>query len=269
MNYNTLEGIEAFLSDGLAGLHCLLEARRAARDESGLERFILVSRFLLTETNVLRITWDRELPWDLTRTVPLRMFEKILPHYSFALVGTQIPTEKDTCLVCGFGWHLYDCHDTVVRRFEGGELPVFYHSRCDALRRSQRDLSEFSDLFAGLVAQRVVRPIPNEYWKEGADWALVETPFGAVKVGWRKRVIHLSWDEIAEQAGKRAAQKLGPYATYFDQHRAAKQARQKLAAEVLFVGEDVTKNDYMIHAWGLEPARAYLQTLFKACKAVW
>ena len=86
---------------------------------------------------------------------------------------------------------------------------------------------------AGL-APVYVREVDNEYCGPKCCphrvWLLVTTRVGVVKVGWRKSVMVVDWSasDVAE------------------------------TADVLFAGENVTKGDRMIHAWGYEKATEYL-----------
>ena len=79
--------------------------------------------------------------------------------------------------------------------------------------------------------------IPNEYCGEPCcqhkHWLIVTTEMGRIKVGWRKRVIVIDWEDSDLQAD----------------------------AQTIFPDEDVTKADKMIHAWGLEKAQEYIDTL--------
>lgn len=84
----------------------------------------------------------------------------------------------------------------------------------------------------------IFREIPNEYCPPAAHcatcasrpWLRVITRNGQFKFGWRKRVLHLEWTDsfITE------------------------------TAERLFPEEDVTKYDWVIHAWSYEKAVEYL-----------
>jgi len=67
-----------------------------------------------------------------------------------------------------------------------------------------------------------------------SPWYIVTTPRGRIKVGWRKRVIEISWQ-----------------CTVGDK------------AEKVFPAEDVTKVDYAIHAWGYEKAKEYIDRLLQ------
>jgi hypothetical protein len=81
-----------------------------------------------------------------------------------------------------------------------------------------------------------VEDLPNGYCSRGCcrhrPWFLVTTPIGRIKIGWRKRVISITWDDTDR-----------PY------------------ADQLFPNEDVTKFNKTIHAWGLEKAKEYLKVL--------
>lgn len=79
-----------------------------------------------------------------------------------------------------------------------------------------------------------VKEIPNGYSSDMINpWFLITTNRGIIRMGWRKRVIHIDWDESD--------------ITY--------------RSEDLFPEEDVTKFDRTIHAHGYEKAREYLTVL--------
>lgn len=85
--------------------------------------------------------------------------------------------------------------------------------------------------------QIYVEEIPNGYCSEYCckhlPWFLVTTKKGRIKIGWRKRVIHIDWnDSIISEF-----------------------------AESLFPEEDTTKFEKTIHAWGLDKATHYINVL--------
>ncbi len=93
----------------------------------------------------------------------------------------------------------------------------------------------------GLFDQPVfVQERPNGYCSDWCcrdrPWFLVTTKRGRIEIGWRKRVIHICWDD-----GNTIA---------------------RTAAEI-FPNEDVTKSGNMIHAWGYDKAREYIRVLMK------
>jgi hypothetical protein len=79
--------------------------------------------------------------------------------------------------------------------------------------------------------------IPNGYCNQpcciNKPWLKVATARGYIIIGWRKRVIEISWDE----------------------------SFIKETASDLFPDEDVTKSGKLIHAWGYEKAKEYLAKL--------
>ena len=82
-----------------------------------------------------------------------------------------------------------------------------------------------------------VETIPNGYCSSYCckyrPWFVVTTVKGRITIGWRKRVIEINWtDSTIDQS-----------------------------ASELFPGEDVTKTEKLIHAWGYEKAKYYIQQL--------
>lgn len=81
--------------------------------------------------------------------------------------------------------------------------------------------------------------IPNEYCSEWCcehlSWFIVTTKIGRIKIGWRKRVIEICWED----------------------------SRNIKTAEELFPNEDVTKFNKSIHAWSIEKAKEYIDKIIK------
>lgn len=100
--------------------------------------------------------------------------------------------------------------------------------------RLERELKIKNDLlncFSDVGAIHV-KEIPNEYYNLGEPWFIVTTKIGPIKIGWRKRVIVISWEhsDVAK------------------------------IADDLFP-EDTTKYQRMIHAHSYEKAAEYLKVL--------
>jgi len=87
--------------------------------------------------------------------------------------------------------------------------------------------------------QIFVEPIPNGYCNRWCcsqkPWYRVTTYKGIITIGWRKSVIHVSWDpEVADEAEK------------------------------LFPDQNVTKYERLIHAWGYDKAKEYINKILEA-----
>ena len=83
-----------------------------------------------------------------------------------------------------------------------------------------------------------VHELPNGYWpqpyvelRQEHPWALMLTPFGPIMIGWRKRVIHISWTDTPLRK--------------------------------IIVEDDVTKTEDLVHAWSYIKALEYLTVLRK------
>ena len=104
-----------------------------------------------------------------------------------------------------------------------------------AMQTAADERAEIIGLFPNPI---FVEDIPNGYCSRGCcrhrPWFLITTPIGRIKIGWRKRVISITWDET-----------------------------NRPGAEQLFPSEDVTKFDKTVHAWGVEKAKEYVGVLLQ------
>lgn len=87
-----------------------------------------------------------------------------------------------------------------------------------------------------------IHELPNDYWPEAYTdlrkanpWWLIETQFGLIEIGWRKRVISIHWSSTA------------------------------MRVEV--TTDNVTKDADMVHAWGYPKALEYLAALKNHARA--
>ncbi len=77
--------------------------------------------------------------------------------------------------------------------------------------------------------------LPNGYWPRHANyqeirdanpWWLVRTEFGLIKIGWRKKVVQIDWEDTKSR--------------------------------FMLTDDDVTKDESMVHAWTIPKALEYL-----------
>lgn len=97
---------------------------------------------------------------------------------------------------------------------------------------------EYADLLA-CFSDRLIyaKAIPNGYHGGTLKpWFEVTTRKGIIEIGWRKRVISINWckSDIREYA------------------------------QMLFPDEETTKTQRIIHAWGYEKAKEYIDILLKS-----
>lgn len=88
---------------------------------------------------------------------------------------------------------------------------------------------------------KAIYELPNEYWPEAyvvqraeSPWWLVSTEMGNIKIGWRKRVISINWEETG--------------------------------VECIVTDDDVTKGKFMVHAYSHAAAVKYLDALRREYK---
>lgn len=103
---------------------------------------------------------------------------------------------------------------------------------------AKKEREELLAVFGG--AKIFVDEIPNGYsdqwYTKHLPWFIVTTIKGRIKIGWRKRVINIDWSD----------------------------STVKTRAQDLFPNEDTTKEDRYIHAWGVDKAAEYINTILTA-----
>lgn len=115
----------------------------------------------------------------------------------------------------------------------------FYHKECNREFLNQNDLKKFKNCFTKAGFEDfVLISIPNEYCHDiknctiCSSWFNVETKWGVIKIGWRKRVINIDWSHI-----------------------------EKVNGNEIFKDQETTTGEYMVHAWGYEKCIEYLEKL--------
>ncbi|MDR0860863.1 MAG: hypothetical protein LBO09_08065 [Candidatus Peribacteria bacterium] len=124
----------------------------------------------------------------------------------------------------------------------------FYHKDCYQNMNNQEMEDAFRKTFekAGYQDIRISR-IANEYCSCSycANWFLVNTTLGTIKVGWRKRVINI---ELSESFLLSLSARKGDVANL----------------STLLGSENVTIGQNYIHAWGWEKCEEYLRRIREA-----
>lgn len=97
------------------------------------------------------------------------------------------------------------------------------------------------DQLTSLFPQPIyVETIPNGYCSlfccAHLPWFIVTTKVGRIKVGWRKHVINIDWEDTPKT----------------------------MTAEELFPKENVTKGHKTIHAWDIHSARKYVAAIINS-----
>jgi len=103
----------------------------------------------------------------------------------------------------------------------------------DTVKASERN-RELLNIFDEPI---FVEEIPNGYCSRWCcrhlPWFIVTTKVGRIRIGWRKRVICIEWEDTIGTK----------------------------TSEELFAEEDTTKGERMIHAWSIENAKRYIDKI--------
>ncbi len=117
----------------------------------------------------------------------------------------------------------------------GGGIFVTHDVKVEVNRESRLDTFKGILLIAGFESKKCIE-LANQYWpatyllKRAQDpWWMIETQYGYITIGWRKRVISIEWD----------------------------------FADCIVTEDDVTKATNYVHAYKEEKAIEYLKNLRK------
>lgn len=244
--YNTKEGIESCIKQGIAGFRDLLTARARGHH---LKTWIVLGRWVLTEYGELQgveeLSLDHANPPDhanpridlrpcLPRVVEFSSLKALGNVRAMFLCSVDFPRPGDRCFACDRPWTMEDAHDRVKgREFQTSPTLLrdqYLHTICARIlaRRHQRE--RFTHILeeAGILLYDM-QAIANEYDSRSLrPWFEVTTPYGVIKMGWRKHVISIQWPSTIE---------------------------------VDFSAEQVTQEPGLIHAWGEPKAMEYLTAI--------
>lgn len=225
--YNVPEGIAEYLTRGLRGLNELVADRRAA-----YERKEQLDRFVILRTWVLDGNYIGTLEKPLGEVFPdvVRVEECDRNITWTATYGPTIPTEDDFCIECKKHWTLENAKDVLFFRDSKA-----FHKGCYQTFIERQERESFAKCFkeAGLTA--TFESTPNQYCPCDicGPWFLAMTEIGVIKLGWRKRVVNIDWNAIAN----------GP------------------DGNALFREEHVTTGPRNVHAWNYEKVTEYLRAI--------
>lgn len=239
-HYDTQEGIEAFLAKGLDGLHELSDLRHEAGYKRGerMNDWIVASYWVFdTCGNTMVITEGRP-DYHTFKDYPPRVMD--MAYYKanakedrgFTSTFGFFPRSDERCNRCLEGWDVGSAHDYERYRRDDPQM----HKECAKLQAIEQETEWFTELLDQAIHYTKLSAIPNGYSSRyNRPWFLVHTPYGPIKIGWRKRVISIHWDKAEGLADK--------------------------DGNKLFADEGTTKGEQMIHAWGKDKAIEYLRKL--------
>jgi len=139
-------------------------------------------------------------------------------------------------------------NDYVIQEGDEGFFNVwkYFHGDCNRNNLAIEEERKFREIFekAGFKDIRMLS-LPNGYCscEHCAPWFNVNTEFGTVQIGWRKRVINIDWSSMRETLKKCGEL---PNTSFIS----------------LFGEENVTKGSDGIHAYGWDKAQDYLSRIY-------
>lgn len=221
--FDTVEGIKEYLTD-LDGLHRLVQDRWKYYDAGEkLTPFVLFQKLSLDNCGQIGSADVTVHCNDIITVEDIHESDNI---WISSRPCIFVPSSTDKCKLCGTGWTLRNCYDC-TKTYKGG----LFHNKCLELFTIQNTQKYFRKIFDDIGQQRAeLVLIPNQYWDDPEPWILATIDGVVIRIGWRKRVISISWDKPLEG---------------------------------LFLNEDVTKGSTYIHAWGEEKCKEYLAVILE------
>lgn len=242
--YNSVEHLNYFLED-LEDLNHIIRSRanRSTEDKSQrLNEFVVLGRIWLDQFGQ---AWTLKSPWIpanapkvMTMADFVARYGSVIGSHDFGWSGREIPHHTWKCSFCGRKWSIEDCTDLTTYE----NTPV--HLGCYGSAVESDNLKNFIKCFvdAGfdcITYQKTVNT--SGYAELTGCWFKFKTEIGEIVIGWRKRVIQISWPAIGIGRGD--------------------ELKTSIRADVLFEEESTTKEYNMIHAWGGDKATEYLKKL--------
>lgn len=241
--FDTIRGIEKSLSS-LSDLNEVLQNRRifhVAHKNESLNEYILFGRFWLDQFGQIMSVKKKET--DKLKTNGdvedyKTFFMRNRNGFTLTSDGYAIPIAGSVCPCCGKALTLEDIKNNPCVYVDG----KFYHDTCWRNYRKLTEVDKFTRRMMSVIYKDTdyqFELLPNGYCNKDCcshiPWFLFHTIDGDIKMGWRKRVISIEWQENYKP---------------FDM-------------DELFSTENVTQwedgGKRGIHAWGNDKAYEYLK----------
>lgn len=157
--------------------------------------------------------------------------------YNYSSRGTNFSIDME--ILMDVNRELTDTDENNLRVFTENIVKSIHeesiHLNPESKKQAEKERTEILSIFGNRSI--FVEEIPNGYCPnyccKHLPWFVVTTSKGRIKIGWRKRVISIDWqDSIIDKT-----------------------------SEGLFPNEDVTRYDKVVHAYGYEKAKEYIDVL--------
>lgn len=199
--YDTKEGIQEAIDKGIAGLNELAKARSDAgykRDERMSEWCILRAFTLSCNGNFSIIIEgapaDHQQGYKLDNVATIEEARETCGG-RWASTIARLPPVVEKCHRCLRGWDLRNIRDYHQRHRQDSP---HIHETCYKLKAIDDEIEFFQDVLEGAgMIDCPLRIIPNEYHSGlyANPWFIIESKWGPIRIGWRKRVINIDWSQ--------------------------------------------------------------------------
>ena len=242
--YDTREGFENALQQGLAGLKEISDRRACAgyKDKERLSVWYILGYYCFDACgNTMVITEGHPTYSDFNAYVPRILTDDemraAMKDKSWTMTHGSIPPTSETCPRCLEGWNMQNYATHMAKRDYQTDEWTHYHKRCHDLKVTQSEIAYFREILKEAHLDDCdYRLIPAEYPdRPTAPWFMVETDLGPIKIGYRRRVISISWKHA--------------------------EGLKEIDGRKLFEDEGVTTDRALVHAWGKDKAVDYLNRL--------
>lgn len=248
--------------NGLEGLRTIVETRTKMplEERRSLSDLIVLRRFVLKPDGLWRILdaeiregrrvgyalhfargSDAELEMRSRQRLAMTM-EEAGEDLLFSCTPTSLPDRP--CDRCHGQWKLDNVHEARDIGREPSDVR-WRHASCEQLRQIQDGYHELRSIVDQTPFKDApLRLVPNQYWPDAPSrgypvdpWAILETSFGEIRIGWRKRVIHIDWDRAPGLAN--------------------------VSGNDVVADSNTTHGATMVHCWGIEKAEVALHRLYE------